>query len=106
MVDPTITGAGIGGVIVATFWGITKLVPVIANALKPNSGSNDKLKSAIEHKPGKAQICIDRGTILTQHSETIKRLVDETKDSRTDRKEIKIEIKQGFQRIYDKLDGK
>ena len=106
MTDPTITGAGIGGVIVATFWGMTKVIPVIAKAVKPNYGANDKLKSAIEHKPGKAQVCIEHGTILTQHSETLKHLVDETKDSKDDRKEIKNKIEKGFQRIYDKLDGK
>ena len=106
MTDPTITGAGIGGVIVATFWGMTKVIPVIAKALKPNDGTNDKIKNVIEHKPGKAQVCIDRGTILTKHNEMIKRLVDEANDSKSDRKDIKITIEKGFQRIYDKLDGK
>jgi len=106
MVDPTITGAGIGGVIVAMFWGITKVIPVIAKAVKPNYGTNDKLKSAIEHKPGKAEICINHGTALTRNADAIKHLIDEMKDSKDDRKDIKNKIEKGFQRIYDKLDGK
>ena len=106
MTDPTITGAGIGGVIVATFWGMTKLIPVIAKAVKANgSGKNITLKS-LEYKPGKAQICIDRGEKLATHNQILINLVNETEESKEDRKEIKREIKGGFQRIYDKLDGK
>jgi len=45
MTDPTITGAGIGGVIVATFWGITKLVPVIAKVVKPINSKGRRPKN-------------------------------------------------------------
>jgi len=107
MTDPTLTGAGIGGVIVATFWGMTKLIPVIAKAVKAN-GSGLKLNSikSINCKPGKADICIERGERLATHNQILINLVNETEESKEDRKEIKREIKSGFQRIYDKLDGK
>lgn len=108
MTDPTITGAGIGGVIVGMFWGMTKLIPVIAKAVKGNSGSGLKLNSikSIDCKPGKADVCIERGERLATHNQILINLVNETEESKEDRKEIKREIKSGFQRIYDKLDGK
>lgn len=107
MTDPTITGAGIGGVIVATFWGITKLVPVIAKVVKPiNSKGKLNTVRSMEFKPGKADICIERGEELVRHNQILINLVNETGESKEDRKDIKDKLTNGFQRIYDKLDGK
>ena len=70
MADPTVTGGVIGGVIVATCWGISKVIPAVAKVVKSNgknSGKNNTLTS-IECKPGKAKICIDRGEKLCTRS--------------------------------------
>lgn len=105
IVDPKLFGAIIGVVVAGIFAGLVKLIPVVIKAVRSNSdsGKNPNLKS-IECKPGKAQICIDRGTTLTQHSETIKHLIEITGDAKQERRDIKKEIKDGFQRVYDKLD--
>ena len=36
MVDPALTSGIIGGVIVATCWGISKVIPAVAKAIKQN----------------------------------------------------------------------
>ena len=108
MADPTVTGGVIGGVIVATCWGISKVIPAVAKVVRSNgkySSKNNTVKS-IECKPGKAEVCIERGEKLATHDQILINLVNETEESKEDRKDIKKEIKFGLQRVYDKLDGK
>lgn len=104
--DPKLIGVIIGITITAIFAGLIRLVPVIAKAVKPNPGSGPKLDTvkSIECKPGKAQICIDRGTTLTRHNETIKHLIEGLNESKEGQKEIRNKLDSGFQRVYDKLD--
>lgn len=104
MPDPTLlTGAGIGGVVVATCWGISKVIPAIAKAVKSNSGSKSTAK-LLECKPGKADVCIKRGEKLATHNQILINLVNATEESKADRKDIKDKLDSGFQRVYDKLD--
>jgi hypothetical protein len=116
--DPKILGVIIGATIAGVFAGLVKLVPVIAKAVKPNSNSirNSTVRS-LDCKPGRAQICIDRGETIKEHDVTIKHLADECIEAKSDRKDIKrlVEAKhgethkkmdEGFKRIYDKLDEK
>lgn len=101
--DPTLlTGAGIGGVIIATCWGMSKVIPVVAKAVRSN-GKNSK-KNTLECKPGKAQICIKRGEKLVEHEGILNQLVQADKDSKEDRKEIKTKIETGFSSVHARLD--
>ena len=95
--DPKILYIIIGVVITAIFGGLVKLIPVIAKAVRtnnPGSGTKFDTVRSLECKPGKADICIKRGTMLTQHTETLKYLVKETEESKEDRKEIKSDVKK------------
>ena len=106
MPDPLLTGAGIGATITATFWGVTKLIPVIVKAVKTNGPGKNTILKSIEYKPGKADVCIERGEKLVKHNQILINLVNDTEESKEDRKDIKLKIDTGFQRIYDKLDEK
>lgn len=93
--DPKILYTIVGIIIAGVFAGLVKLIPVVIKAVRSNSNpGKDTLLKSVECKPGKAQICIDRGTTLTEHTETIKHLIKETEESKGDRKEIKGDIKK------------
>ena len=106
MPDPMVTGGIIGGTVTAVFWGVTKLIPVVAKIARSNGKNSNKnnMIRAMEGRPGKAQVCIERGTVITKHDEIIKNLAEETQESKVDRKEIKTAIRTGLERIYDKLE--
>lgn len=100
MADPIVTGAGLGAVISSIFYGVTRLIPVIAKSIKPETNS----RKSVECKPGKANICIDRGITLSEHGQTLKHLTEIVGNAKTERGEIKKEIKDGFKEINRKLD--
>ena len=104
--DPKLVGAIIGVIIATIFAGLVKLIPVIAKAVKPNPGSGPKLNTvkSIECKPGKAQVCIDRGEKLATHDQILINLINDNEESKEDRRDIKEKLDSGFQRVYDKLD--
>ena len=106
MTDPTLTGAGIGGAIVAIFWGMEKVIPAIAKAVRTNNNDKINTRHSNNLKPGTAEKCIAHGEKIVEHDITIKFLAAESVESKKDRKEIKAKLDSGFQHVYDKLDGK
>ncbi len=102
--DPTlVTGAGIGGVIMATCWGMSKVIPSVIKAVRSN-GKNSK-KNSSECRPGKAQICIDNGTAITQHEERIELLKTANEDAKKDRRDIVKKLDSGFTSVHTRLDA-
>lgn len=94
--DPKILYMILGIVITAFFAGLVKLIPVIAKAVRAdNPGSKTKFNTvrSLECKPGKADICIERGEKLVKHDGILDYLVKETEESKDDRKEIKADVK-------------
>lgn len=94
--DPKILYTIIGVTIAAVFAGLVKLIPVIAKSVRTNSGSGSKFGTvrSVNCKPGKADICIERGQTLVKHDGILDHLVKETEESKKDRNEIKSDVKK------------
>jgi len=99
-------GAAAGSVVTATFMGVAKLIPVITKAVRPNGNGKKITTQSNNMKPGSAAKCIEHGEKIVEHDTTIKYLASESVESKKDREAIKNKLDSGFQRIYDKLDGK